>query len=424
MAKNDQMEKPGKSQKLTKPIVENLQLPNKGQRFVWDAELKGFGVRLTPGGRAYIVQARVKGVSRRVSLGKHGILTIQQARKKAQSELAKMLDGIDPVVEKKKEAALSLTLSALVDEYIRDRKKLKKRSIEDIRKHLRNNFADWADRPVIEITRDRVMVRFRELTERAPTQANQAFRILRALLNYARAAHRPDNAPLLIENPVSVISDAKLWNTVQPRSGKIPMDKMGLAWNVIQNERNAAAQTIISKTLADAIAFLILTGARWGEAAGLTWDRVNLDEKWWYLPDPKNRKPIIFPLSDVAVEILSARPRKSGYVFPKRSGKGHISDGRGMMQKISSKVGQHLMIHDTRRTFRAVAGEVGIELFKCKLLMNHRLSGDVTINSYTETSDLRYLSPEINKIADWIIQQGVIAKSKNVIPLKKREILA
>ena len=43
--------------KLTKTVVDALVLPDKGQVFKWDGELKGFGVRLTPGGKAYIVQA-------------------------------------------------------------------------------------------------------------------------------------------------------------------------------------------------------------------------------------------------------------------------------------------------------------------------------------------------------------------------------
>ena len=52
--------------------------------------------------------------------------------------------------------------------------------------------------------------------------------------------------------------------------------------------------------------------------------------------------------------------------------------------------------------------------------MGHKLSGDVTIAHYTETSDLRYLAQEVNTIADWIIRQAAIAASKNVIPMRSR----
>ena len=404
--------------KLTKNIVESTALPKKGQAFLWDSELRGFGLRLTPAGRAYIVQGRVNGVSRRISLGRHGIITLQEARRKAQKELSSMLEGIDPAIEKKRIEVYSFTLREITDGYLRDRRDLKPSSRADILKHLNKAFSSWADRPAIEISRDKVIALFRELTERGPAQANQAFRNLRAILNYARAAYRPDDSPILIENPVSILSDTKLWNKIRSRSGRIPTGKIGLTWNLLQSIREAPGETIIGHTLADAVSFLLLTGARWSEMAKLTWDRINLDERWWFIPDPKNRKPITFPLSKVAVDILVARSNTSQYVFPARSGEGYIHDARGHFQKISETVGVHISAHDLRRTFRAIAGECQIELWKTKLLMNHRLSGDVTISSYTETEDLRYLEQEIKRIADWIERQGMIARSDKVIPIR------
>jgi integrase len=90
------------------------------------------------------------------------------------------------------------------------------------------------------------------------------------------------------------------------------------------------------------------------------------------------------------------------------------------MERISEAAGASISPHDVRRSFRAIAGECGIEFWKTKLLMGHKLSGDVTITHYTETSDLRYLRPEINKIAAWIIRQGLIAASDNVVQLPTR----
>lgn len=406
--------------KLTKSVVESSTLPEQGQKFLWDSEIRGFGVRLTPSGRAYIVQGRVNGVDRRVSLGKHGILTVHEARHKARAQLSSMLEGIDPVVEKKRSDAYALTLEQLSQKYIEARRDLKPSSIADIKKHLSKSFAPWADRPAVEITRDKVATRFSELSERSPAQANQAFRILRGLLNYARAAYRPGDQPLIIENPVRILSDAKLWNRIQARSGRIPTDKIGAAWNTLRELREAPEQSRIGETLVDAVSFLLLTGARWSEGAALTWDQVNLKEGWWHLPDPKNRKPLTFPMPRAAVEILERRDKTSPFVFPGRSGQGHIREVRGVLEKISAAVGVRVSPHDLRRTFRAASGECGVEFWKAKLLMGHKISGDVTISHYTETSDLRYLAPESNVIADWITRQGVIAASNNVIQLPVR----
>jgi integrase len=405
--------------KLTKAVVESSALPEQGQKFLWDSEVRGFGVRLHPSGRTYIVQGRVNGVERRVSLGRHGVITLQEARNKARVQLSLMLEGIDPVVDKKRSEAYALTLQELSEKYIEARRDLKPSSIADIKKHVTKSFAPWADRPVIEITRDKVATLFRQLTERSPAQANQAFRILRGLLNYASAAYRPGDQPLILENPVRILSNAKLWNRIQARSGRIPTDKIGIAWNVIRELRERPDQTRIGETLADAASFLLLTGARWSEGAALTWDQVNLEEGWWHLPDPKNRKPLTFPMPRAAVEILKQRERTSPFIFPARSGEGHITEARGVLEKVSSAIGVKVSPHDLRRTFRAVSGECGIEFWKAKLLMGHKISGDVTISHYTETSDLRYLAPESNKIADWIVQHGMIAASSNVVPIRR-----
>ena len=409
--------------KLTKKVVDELQHPEKGQKIIWDSDLKGFGVRLTPGSKVYIVQARVKGgVERRVKLGKHGSVTLQEARKKAQKELAKMNEGIDPIVEKKTAEAYSKTLREITDDYLKDHRDLKPSYIADIEKHLSGAFSPWANRPAVEITRDKVAKRFRELSERSAAQANQAFRILRAVLNYARAAYRPDDKPMIVENPVSILSDMKVWNRVKARSGRIPTDKIGAVWNALQELRANPFNTTVARTLADVTAFLLLTGARWNEAAGLTWDRVSIEESWWYLPDPKNRNPVKFPLSDIAKEIIETRPQINEYVFPARSGDGHVTDPRGPMDKVSAAAGARVTAHDLRRTFRAIAGECQIELWKCKLLMNHKMSQDVTINAYTETNDLRYLAPEANKIAEWIAYQGMIAASDKVVPFPSKTV--
>lgn len=414
------MKQKKKTEKLKKDTVDKMPFPVGRQVIVWDKDVAGFGLRLSPSKKTYIAQGRVRGtgVTRRVSLGEHGVLTLQEARKRAKKELLEMLEGRDPAQEKKRAKVEAVTLRRVVEGYLEDRRDLKPSSRADIEKHLKSSFADWADRPFIDITREKVMTRFKELSDRSAAQANQAFRILRAFLNYSRGKYRHGYEPILRENPVEVLSDTKTWNRVKSRSGRIPTDRIGAVWNLLQGLRADPGQTRIGQTSTDAVCFLLLTGCRWSEMSELTWDRVNVEGGFWHLPDPKNRQPITFPLSGPAVKILSERSRKGNYVFPARSGDGHIHDARGIFEKISSLAETRVTAHDLRRTFRAIAGEVEVEFWKTKLLMGHKISGDVTISHYTEKSDLRYLSREINAIGEWIERQGDASENLVRFPAK------
>jgi integrase len=412
--------------KLTKTTVEKLPLPEKGQRFEWDDDLPGFGVRLTPGSRSYIAQHRVDGRTRRVTLGRHGVLTADEARKRARRKIVEMGDGADPVRVRKIEKAQSATLRQVADDYLQDRSELKPSSRADIEKHLNGGLKSWKRLPMVSITRDKVATRFRELSKASPAQANQAFRILRALWNYHRAATTTDDGETVIpDNPAAVLSDLKIWNDIQPRSTRIPTERIGAVWAKLEELRADPGRTAAGRTAADLVAFLLLTGARFSEAAELTADRVDFEKSTWFLPDPKNRNPVTLPLSTAARELLEDRGIEDGYLFPKRSGDGHISDARGTLATISVVAGTKITAHDLRRTFRAIAGGnklegngCSIELWKTKLLMNHKLSGDITISAYTETSNLDYLSGEVEDIATWIAEQARVATSDNVVEIR------
>ena len=46
--------------KLTKSFVKSISFPERGQIIIRDDQLPGFGLRVTPGSKTYIVEARVK----------------------------------------------------------------------------------------------------------------------------------------------------------------------------------------------------------------------------------------------------------------------------------------------------------------------------------------------------------------------------
>ena len=89
----------------------------------WDESLKGFGVKVTPAeSKIYVVQYRMGGSgtpTRRFTLGKHGALTPDQARKRAVKILGDIANGIDPQDQKNKEK-FAITISDLCDQYLKE----------------------------------------------------------------------------------------------------------------------------------------------------------------------------------------------------------------------------------------------------------------------------------------------------------------
>jgi integrase len=398
--------------KITKTYVDKITPPETGYALHWCEQDRGFGVRVTRDGKkTYIVQGRVNGKEARVSIGPHGIFTPEQARDAAREVLRGMRLGVDPRTAAKQRAAEVVTVRDVADAYKRDRQ-LKESSKAEIERHVTTTFAAWLHKPIATITREAVTRRYNEIrltglrgTAPAPAQANQAFSVLRALFNYSiREYRKPDGSPILVDNPVEVLH--KKWTPVRAKTTRIPDKRVGAVWSALHAWR---AEGHNRDTLAsiDLVTFLLLTGARIGEASALTWDRVNLDEGWWHIPDPKNRNPVWLPLSSQAQTLLQTRQRVEGspFVFTSWGKSGHIVDPRDTMRKVGEVAGLHLSAHDLRRTFTTVGiANCGIDLFKVELLTNH-VPKSVTERHYLETSRLEYLMPEVQRIGDWIAQQ-------------------
>jgi hypothetical protein len=98
-------------------------------RFIWDTELKGFGLKITPAGRKiYLVQTRLNGSLRRFTIGKHGSpWTPDSARGEALQMLSLIRLGKDPV-QARHTGENNLTVGALCKYYLAEGCESKKAS--------------------------------------------------------------------------------------------------------------------------------------------------------------------------------------------------------------------------------------------------------------------------------------------------------
>jgi hypothetical protein len=102
--------------RLTKRTVDAL-VPTQKEQVIWDDAIPGFGLRVMPSGRrSYLIQYRVAGRSRRFTLGVHGTITPDQARRKAVRLIAAARDGADPAAELR-DSRNPITVADLAERY-------------------------------------------------------------------------------------------------------------------------------------------------------------------------------------------------------------------------------------------------------------------------------------------------------------------
>jgi hypothetical protein len=148
----------GRSQtKITKRLVDQL----KPGEVLWDAEVRGFGVRCQTNDRVYVLKCFVKGRQRWVTIGKHGSpWTIELARKEAQSLLIDARRGNDPA-DTRRQLRGRPTVASLCERYLEehaDRHK-KPRSAHSDRKNIENHVIPLMGKlPVEAVTRSDIEV--------------------------------------------------------------------------------------------------------------------------------------------------------------------------------------------------------------------------------------------------------------------------
>ena len=407
--------------KLTKRVVEQTPIPtDRGQAFLRDSVLPGFGLRVTAKGtKSFIVEKRIDGRVRRQTLGRYGVLTVEQARREAQKFLGQVAMGVNPIAERQAQAAKAITLREVFTDFLAARKQLSPNTIKDYTYHLEKHLAAWMDKPITGITKHMVARRHREIGETgAKAQANAVFRTLKSVLNFAK--HHYDDGKgrsILPYNPVEVLGHTRAWYRVERRRGVIKVHQLPAWYRAVMNLKAPATPTS-NHVIADLLRLLLFTGLRSSEARELRWEHVDLQDRTLTIPDPKNRHTFVLPLSDVVQNILEERwaLRMNEYVFPGRDGKGHLVEPKRAMAKVTEACGTRFTLHDLRRTYATVLDTMDLSRTTIKRLLNHRSGYDVT-DGYIVT-DVERLRQPVQAVADFLKQHIGITMPDNVVTLK------
>jgi len=398
-----------RSVKLTKRAVDSATL--RPSRFVlWDDELRGFGLRVEPSGtKSYLVRYRWGGGRsaplRQMVIGRHGVLTPEEARREARIQLARVAKGDDPVAERSGKRR-ELTVAQLVDRYVAE--------------HLQAHNKPTTRKEFARITRAEIIpafgsTRVGDLTRsmihkwhsgfaNRPYQGNRCLAVLRKML--ALAANEWE---LRQDNPARGI---KLFRELRRERFSTDDDLRVIgAWlKKVQRENSQPPGAIHATRL------LALTGMRLGEVLGLQWDYIDLNENVVRLPDTKVGARTIALGSSAAALLteLKGEETRIGPVLCDLDGRALNRDRyRRFWSDLREQTGlKELRPHDFRHGAATFGAQAGASAFLLRDFMGH---STVTMTSQYVA---RVVDP-VRELADRIAERVSVALGAK--PVSTRE---
>lgn len=354
--------------RLSKRIVEALPHPDVGQTLYRDDSLPGFGLRVGTRSKVYFAEGQVRRRTVRVTIGRADLLSPELARQKARTILGEMASGQDPNRARRAQVETAVTLRGAFEAFFKAKPNLAACTVGSYSRTARLYLADWAAKPLQDITRQMVLSRHQRVAEtHGAITANNVMRHLRSVYNWV-AATQEDFPP----NPVAILTQARAWNKERRRRTVIAPHNLPAWWQAVMAETEHAR---------DYLLIALLTGMRRTEIATLKWDHVDLVGRSFHLPTTKNGDPLDLPMSDFVADLISARREIVGqteWVFPGTGGTGHMIETKSFTRRVVTASGVSFMLHDLRRTFITIAESLDIPAYALKRLLNHRTDTDVT----------------------------------------------
>jgi len=421
----------GNKFKFTKAALNKLSCPpDKVQILFYDTAQSGLAIRVKPTGvKSFLIYKRIKGRTSpvKVTLGKYPEMTIEQAQNQTKKELAVMVEGINPNELKQVHENERVTLEQVYSDYIAGRK-LRPSSIRNYKQNLDCYLEEWKQKPLRSLTEDTIKQIHKTISKNSEAQANQTMRFIRALFNYAKYEYRGlDDTFIFAENPVKILSHQRSWNKVPRKQTRLHQDELSAWFNVIEETRleAEAEREVFTVSVCDAVIMALLTGLRKSELLELTWDRVNLQRKSFYIDKTKNGDPLQLPITDYLLEILKRRwasRSESLYVFDAPNDQGRIIEPKKVVAKIGVSAGVSFGWHDLRRTFTSTAEILNVGGYTLKRLVNHRTSrNDVTAGYIILTAE--ELREPAQLIVDAILEQAGIKEPVKAIDAQISDLL-
>jgi len=401
---------------ITKRRVDGLKAADR-EYFVWDRDLKGFGLRVQPTGeKSYVVKYRAgsgrNAPTRRVTLGPVGKLTPDEARRLGKATLGSVAHGFDPAALKAAERRAA-TLKELAELFLSEHVEAKRKPA------TASHYRDILQRIVLpelgtrqsEKVTTADMARLHVRLKRRPYQANRMLAVVGSLYSFAgrrRLVPVGFNPARGIDKYPEKGRERFLTADELGRLGDAirEAETVGLPWRIDHTKptakhapKEAKRRTVIDPSAAAAIRLLILTGARLREILKLEWQHVDLERGLLLLPDSKTGPKSII-LNAPALAVLAGLKRIGTHVIAGQSagtdGEKPRADLNRPWRSIAKRAGlAGLRIHDLRHTHASYGAGAGLGLPIIGKLLGHARASTTQRYAHLDTDPLRRASDRI-----------------------------
>src|SRR5262245_13867854 len=300
--------KKGFTMKITQTSPAALRIPEgKSDHIIFDETMPGFGVRLRGDQgihRTFIAQYKIGAKHRRINLGNVAKVNLEDAKAEAKKIFGRVAIGQDPAAQKTAgRVEASKTLGAIIVQYLEA--KSGRRRHDSLRYQLERLWKPLHELALGAINRATVAARLNAIaSNHGPVAANRARSTLSAMYRWAIGEGLCDANPVIGTNKREENG---------PRERALSDEETAALW--IATKDNHFGRIV---------RLLLVTGCRRDEIGSLRWSEIDLSDRTITLPKErtKNGQEHVVPLTESALEILKAIPRREGrdYVFGLRGG--------------------------------------------------------------------------------------------------------
>lgn len=363
-------------EKITKRRVDAL-LPGET---VFDTELKGFMVRARIECKSYAVKYSFSGRQRIYTLGMHGPLTPDEARRAAAEVLGLVAQKIDPQAQRRLESIRGYkTFQDLAELYMAEHSQITKkpRSVKEDERLLRLNLVPALGKIEIEAITKADIFQLRSKMKTRPVAFNRSRTLASSIFNFAIQREIRQGA-----NPITLVPPYPEKN----RERFLSQREYAQLFEALTASEGREHPSVIA-----GLRLLTLTGARLSEVLTLKWDWVDFDHAALRLPDSKTGAKVV-SLPAAALKLLSDLPRNSKYVLPGLDGSHHFVGIQRPWRRIRDKAGlANLRIHDLRHGFASMAAASGESMKLIGAALGHRQSSTTDRYAHLSADPVRAL---------------------------------